>query len=91
MKFTEGTPGGAPVAANKKTPETWADASGGNASPNKMGMVEVFQTLDELRALGPLWVREQLKRRVAPREKGQQVRTFGEGPDHAAVSEEEGL
>lgn len=86
----EGAPGGAPLAANRKTPEKWADFSGGHAVP-RSGTVEVFQTLGELRALGPVWVREMLKRRSGPEKKGCGVREWGIGADHAAGSEEEGI
>ena len=50
------------MGSETKTPARWADLAGGNA------VVVEFLTLGELAVLGPVWIREMLKRR--PRVRG---------------------
>lgn len=47
----------------KKSPEQRADCSGVSKVPPRGGTVIAFMTLWELQVLGPLWVREMLRRR----------------------------
>jgi len=51
----------------KKAPKQWADRFGALVDPalgRESGVVRDLMTLEELRFMGPVWVREMLKRRA---------------------------
>jgi hypothetical protein len=68
------------------TPKQWADRFGALFVPG--GTVQAFMTLEELECIGPIGIREQLKRRDLLRHGTGEVREFN-ARHHAAGSEED--